>query len=190
FFSANELSVIVILTLASMLAITRERPTALSYVALFLLTGVAMFIGTKTAYIGVGFLLILTFIDVMISYPSRKVSPSQGIIYLLIASIFFASFPFVPMTENQVMHSEQVHMESPLHVERLGTTSSEHARMMLSSRDLYVSEIAQDFYHAPLLRKLFGLGLAGDYGRYPKMIEMDFFELFFSFGIIGSFVLL
>src|SRR5699024_3275158 len=57
-------------------------------------------------------------------------------------------------------------------------------------RDLYVSEIAQDFYHAPLLRKLFGLGLAGDYGRYPKMIEMDFFELFFSFGIIGSFVLL
>src|SRR5699024_7120002 len=123
FFSANELSVIVILTLAAMLTITRERPTVFSYIALFLLTGVAMFIGTKTAYIGVGLLLITTLIEGIVSYPHRKIRPSQGVVYLIVAVIFFISFPFVPMTENRVMHLEQVHVESPLHVERLSTHS-------------------------------------------------------------------
>lgn len=189
FFSANELSVIVILTLAGMLTITRERPTALADVALFLLTGVAMFTGTKTAYIGAGLLFITTIIDILMSYPAKRIRRSHGAMHLIVAGFFFISFPFVPMTKNQVMHVEQVHMDSPIRIEKIGTNLQESTQMMLSSRDVYVSEIAQDFSDAPLVRKLFGLGLAGDYGKHPKMIEMDFFELFFSFGIIGSFVL-
>src|SRR5699024_9704446 len=57
---------------------------------------------------------------------------------------------------------------------------------ILSSRHLYLQETKDDFMEADILRNAFGLGYAGDYEQGPKIIEMDFFDLFFSYGIIGT----
>src|SRR5699024_7093736 len=61
---------------------------------------------------------------------------------------------------------------------------------ILSSRHLYLQETKDDFIEADILRNAFGLGYAGDYEQEPKIIEMDFFDLFFSYGIIGTVLLL
>ena len=48
----------------------------------------------------------------------------------------------------------------------------------------------KDFYNeAPMSQKLLGMGYAGNYKEQPKLIERDFHDWFYSFGIIG-FILL
>ena len=48
----------------------------------------------------------------------------------------------------------------------------------------------KDFYkEAPMSQKLLGMGYAGNYKADPKLIERDFHDWFYSFGIIG-FILL
>ena len=63
-------------------------------------------------------------------------------------------------------------------------------QQMMSSRDIYLEDIKADYVQAIPIRKLIGLGYAGDYEKNPKMIEMDFFDLFFSYGIIGTLIML
>ena len=57
--------------------------------------------------------------------------------------------------------------------------------VLLSNRDVYLYRTHTHFVEAPIHQKLFGLGYAGNWEENPKLIEMDFFDLFYSFGIIG-----
>ncbi|MED1673254.1 O-antigen ligase family protein [Pallidibacillus thermolactis] len=57
--------------------------------------------------------------------------------------------------------------------------------IILSSRDIYFETIYNDYVNSDILHKLFGLGYAGFYEDSPKLIEMDFFDIFFSLGVIG-----
>lgn len=65
-------------------------------------------------------------------------------------------------------------------------TDSRILNIILSSRVLYFENIYADYYESDFMHKLFGLGYAGFYEGSPKLIEMDFFDIFFSYGIIGS----
>src|SRR5699024_824301 len=60
---------------------------------------------------------------------------------------------------------------------------------ILSSRHLYLQVTKDDFIEADILRNDFGLGYAGDYEQEPNIIAMDFFDLFFIYGIIGTVLL-
>ena len=60
--------------------------------------------------------------------------------------------------------------------------------LILSSREEYLAEHQRQFAEAPLAQKLFGMGYSGNYTKEPKMIEMDFYDLFYSLGIIGFIV--
>ena len=62
--------------------------------------------------------------------------------------------------------------------------------LLLSSRELFLEKQKNDFIKAPISQKLFGMGYAGNYTDEPKMVEMDFYDLLFSFGIIGTLILL
>src|SRR5699024_11452860 len=55
--------------------------------------------------------------------------------------------------------------------------------------DSYLRDTYADFQAAPTKQKLFGLGYGGNYTKEPKTIEMDFFDLFFSIGIVGTVVM-
>ena len=57
-------------------------------------------------------------------------------------------------------------------------------KILLSSRNVYFEQVYTDYVHSSMWHKFFGLGYAGIYEHSPKLVEMDFFDLFFSFGII------
>lgn len=190
FFSANELSVITILLFASVVTITRQRRTASAYVALFSLAGMGMLIGTKTAYVGIALLLIVHLFELIITY-RKKVFRSKDIwASALLALLFFGAMPLIPATTNSIQnHTDIAHMSGP-HVEQLPFKSSVQTSNLLSSRQHYLYDTVRDFRRASLVRKSFGLGYAGDYQGEPKMIEMDLPELLFSYGYVGTIVLL
>lgn len=73
---------------------------------------------------------------------------------------------------------EQALMESPI------------LQIILSSRNIYFSHIYGMYEEAGPVQQLFGMGYAGNYEEIRKLIEMDFFDLFFSFGILGIILIL
>lgn len=59
-------------------------------------------------------------------------------------------------------------------------------RLLLSSRDIFLVNKNNEFKEANFGQKLFGLGYSTTKeNSHTKMIEMDFFDLFYAFGIIG-----
>lgn len=62
--------------------------------------------------------------------------------------------------------------------------------MLLSSRNLFFTQQYNQFLNADLPQKLFGMGYAGNYTDTRKLIEMDLFDMFFSYGILGTLFLL
>ncbi|REJ08799.1 hypothetical protein DYE48_12280 [Halobacillus trueperi] len=73
---------------------------------------------------------------------------------------------------------EQALIESPI------------LKIILSSRNIYFAHIYGMYEEADVVQKTFGMGYAGNYEDIRKLIEMDFFDLFFSFGILGILLIL
>lgn len=64
-------------------------------------------------------------------------------------------------------------------------TDSEMKSLIYSDRDKFLKVYKQYYKEAPLSQKLFGMGYAGNYTTKMKLVEMDFYDLFFAFGIVG-----
>lgn len=69
-------------------------------------------------------------------------------------------------------------------------TDSEMKSLIYSDRDKFLKVYKQYYKDAPLSQKLFGMGYAGNYTVKIKLIEMDFHDLFFAFGIVGFLIYL
>lgn len=69
--------------------------------------------------------------------------------------------------------------------EKVAEKKEETQAIIFSGRQLF-EQMYKDFYkEAPMSQKLLGMGYAGNYKAEPKLIERDFHDWFYSFGIIG-----
>ena len=178
FYSANELSVIIIILLTLTIIYFHEKRTFLPLIAFSFILSMIPMIGTKTAFYG-AIIIIISFFALSIF--TKQIKQNLPLLAVTIVGILF--LPLTPyMTNNKVT-------ESP--IEKTEKTEQDiKFQQMMSSRDIYLEDIKADYLQATPIRKLVGLGYAGDYEKNPKMIEMDFFDLFFSYGIIGTFIIL
>src|SRR5690625_3087118 len=187
FFSANELSVIIILLLGILLARFREGPALSTWIAFLLLVSVLPMIGTKTAFIGGVLLLIIYTLYLLGKYRLRMLQNKNSILFIGVVIIFFCLLPVTPIVSNtapaETTQVQETAEPQTMHV-------SPFIQKILSSRHLYLQETKDDFMEADILRKAFGLGYAGDYEQEPKIVELDFFDLLFSYGLIGTILLL
>lgn len=176
FFAANELSVIVLVLVTSSMIAVIFQPTNLHIIAYLSLFTVIPMIGTKTALYGGMFLLSLTVFTLPFVMQKKK-----QLIIALAALIFFILIPSTPGMKNQEVKEATTHEVAE---------NTHHKQVdLLSSRDIYVSQLQQNFTVATPLRKLFGLGYGGDQAV-AKMAEMDFYDLFFAYGYVGTVFLL
>lgn len=185
FFAANELSVIVIILIGLTLSILYRTQSLPSLLTFLLLLSTAPMIGTKTAFAG-SMILLLAFI--LLS--RQHIFKNKTITFILITTMaFIILLPFTPIGENlsllQTTSNDQVKSTDQIKEDANGLPNQ-----LLSSRDVYLAQTKEDFMEANIMRKAFGLAYAGNYLDQQKLIEMDFFDLFFSFGMIGSLFLL
>lgn len=62
--------------------------------------------------------------------------------------------------------------------------------MIFSGREIF-EKMYEDYYaEAPTSQKLFGMGYSGNFKGNPKLIERDFHDWFYTFGIVGFALLL
>ncbi|MDY7044969.1 O-antigen ligase family protein [Virgibacillus sp. M23] len=189
FFSANELSVITLILFTIMIINLLQHKRLLNWIAYILILSMLPMIGTKTAYLGG---LILIAIHIIYSLWRAKLQiwkDKHTTILFLILLLFVCLIPYSPMGSNTITGNEQQLNNPEMETDEGKEYSSKYAiilKKVLSSRDVFFADVKTNYLHADILRKLFGLGYAGDYQKEPKLVEMDFFDLFFSFGIIGS----
>lgn len=215
FYSANELSVTIIILLGLTLGnfsyeeanvITANRSNAFkehtfsrrlsriplsiaptSWLAFLLMLSMTPMIGTKTAF-AAG--ILLTYFYTFYRFLKYKWQ-FQTILLAAFVILFSFLLPFSPVIANTTtINLEDQSDKNDIRESDRHTESSNLTKVLLSSRNIYFKQIKGDFLAAKKMRKLFGIGFAGDFKNEPKLIEMDFFDLFFSYGYIGTFWLL
>lgn len=178
FFSANELSVIVLILLTLAIVQFHLQSSWHAILTYSIILSMTPMIGTKTAFYG-GIIIAFSYLIFLLFSWKQKMKLA------LITStvLFIILLPLTPAIKNETAIKDSASFTEQM-------IQEEKVKQMLSSRDIYLAQTKQDYAAASFIRKLVGLGYAGDYNEEPKTIEMDFYELFFSYGIIGFVLLL
>lgn len=191
FFAANELSVMVIILLGLSMSNLLFDQTFTAWLAFILNISMLPMIGTKTSFLGGLFLLALWAIYLLFRYKLQIWKHKHALLFFLIVILFICFIPISPIASNTAQTDHEIKPSAETETEpETAYEGSALIQKLLSSRNIYFQDTKTDYMEAKGLRKAFGLGYAGDYKQEPKLIEMDFFDLFFSYGIIGSIFLI
>ena len=177
----------------------------------------SIMVGTKVGYgaivLTLGVALFFSFIEYIINRKKEK----KGFTYLvntIVAAVVLGGLivltPHTPIAKNMGIHMQiyeykksvqeekdrkegKVIKEDPEDAKKHAKgelTDSEVKSLIYSDRDKFLKTYKQYYKDAPLSQKLFGMGYAGNYTDKIKLIEMDFHDLFFAFGIVGFLIYL
>ncbi len=172
----------------------------------------SIMVGTKVGYgaivVTLGVALFFSFIEYMMNRKKEGKGFPQ-LVNTIVALVVLAGLgvltPLTPIAKNMGIHLQiyeykkavreeqerkegKVVKEDPAEAKKHAQgelTDSEVKSLIYSDRDKFL-KVYQGYYkEAPLSQKLFGMGYAGNYTKKIKLIEMDFHDLFFAFGIVG-----
>ncbi|WP_144551821.1 O-antigen ligase family protein [Bacillus mycoides] len=171
-------------------------------------------VGTKVGYGAIVLTLGITLLFSFIEYMMQRKKVDKGVshlvntfVVLVVLGSLLAVTPLTPIAKNMGIHLQiyedkklaseeqarkegKVITEDPEEAKRRAEgklTSGEMNSLIYSDRDTFLQVYEQYYKEAPTSQKLLGMGYAGNYNNADaiKLIEMDFHDLFFAFGIIG-----
>lgn len=180
----------------------------------FVLLSVAMLgLGTKVGYGGILIVLLSVFFGSLLlllttkEYPARQRVKANSFISLILLIALIVVTPFTPVFGNMYAHLDILGIsleKPPVELDSDGNeippedgeeeepliSGEQFENLVFSSRETYKADYVEQFKDAPISQKLFGMGFAGNYDapqphKPLKMIEMDFHDWLFSFGILG-----
>lgn len=211
FFAGNDLSSIFAIMFPIVVLYSVHKTTSFSKVYYWMPTVLAMYasimIGTKVGYGAIVITLGIALFFLFIEYMMHRKTEGKGFTYLVntvVAAVVLGGLlvltPQTPIAKNMSIHlqiyeykksvqdekdrkegkvvTEEEHKQGEL-------TDSEMKSLIYSDRDKFLKVYKQYYKEAPLSQKLFGMGYAGNYTTKMKLVEMDFHDLFFAFGIVG-----
>jgi len=175
-------------------------------------------VGTKVGVGAIfGTMVVAVFMCFVQAFLQRKDRNKKS--YLLngiLATVVFAGAlaytPFSPFLKNMGFHvqildekkevkkaeekkEEKTHHKPPVTQEEKAKEKEiekkeETQAIIFSGREIF-EKMYKDYYaEAPTSQKLFSMGYAGNFKEKPKLIERDFHDWFYTFGIVGFILLL
>lgn len=215
FYAANDIGVILALSLPILMWITfvTENKNWLIFNWMnILLTMLSLFtIGTKVGHLAVIITLIIAIISYVYEIIANKNNDQLTKVNSIITVIFFMftlfATPYLPAYTNSsgqiatlieqgsgsknngnVDEEDEVSISDEEDI--FGESSTSRSEIVngvvYSGRSGFLSLHQEFFKKAPIVQKLFGMGYAGNYEKSPEVIERDFHDIFYQFGIIGS----
>lgn len=204
FFSGNEISVIIGVGFGFMLLAYMDRKAEkeiLWKLPLVMLTiYAALTVGTKVA---LGSILVILGVGVLLALYQwwKKRGWLNAIVLPVLIVLTFAAIPYTAIGNNLGLTLERIEQQpssveenaneatNDTEAEQNTGEASQPVEELLSSRGDYFDEKVHQYENAVVTQKLFGMGRGGNYEEIPKLVEMDFFDWFFNFGIIGFLLL-
>ncbi|MEG2293308.1 MAG: O-antigen ligase family protein [Carnobacterium sp.] len=161
-----------------------------------------LLVGTKVGYGAVILTLPVAVFAIVLEFffnnkKSNKVYIANAIIAIvLIGGVIFIT-PYMSVASNTDVHvnyiKENEQTKTKEEKKKINEASKKEQEkkaqidgLIFSGRDVYLERYKGFFEEAPVSQKLFGMGYGGNYVDQPKTIEMDFYDIFYQFGIIGS----
>lgn len=188
FYAGNEIGIVLALLFPFLYLIVNKTN---SYKCLFLIIPVVLameIIGTKTAMLGLLLSTIVFFIYYLIRVKSGKVK--QLIITSIILLIIICSSPNLPVITN-IKNILDIFNDRLANEENRDDDLTDEAvtKVLFSDRDYYAKKIKRIYLNSNIQNKLFGVGFTNresiDDENITKLIELDFHDIFYRYGIIG-----
>lgn len=175
-------------------------------------------VGTKVGYgaaiVALFIALLMQSFELFLSRGTEKYKTNllRNIIITITIVTLIGITPFTPIYKNTFTHLKLLGIELPSETNSFDENQKDDTQsqvkdkkhnnksnainekqvenLILSSRDIFLAKEKDDFKKSPISQKLLGMGYAGNYTNQPKIIEMDFYDLFYSLGILGTIVIL
>jgi len=213
FYAGNEIGAImsILLPITMLYAVqkTKKWSDLKCWVPFVALSVSMLALGTKVGYGGIIVVLLSTLIGSLALWVWKKQSifKLNTVLSGLFLTILIVVTPFTPVFNNMYAHlgilgidfsneenpelgqgeepgEEEVIDEEPT------INGEQFQNLVFSSREQYAENYQNEFRYVPISQKLLGMGFAGNYDEESKeqplkVIEMDFHDFFYSFGILG-----
>ena len=214
FFSGNEISAILGMGFCgAMIYYLFIKKGSLAQIICTLLVAVMIWamltIGTKVAFGAALLVLGLAFLLLLVQAIIKRNNFIQAGVMLVLLAVTVLISPEMPIGNNlglsvdmaneKAAQQQEEAQAPPLPEGEEGETPppgsirqwSSWQLMALNGREEFFGTVLYYFEHAPVIQKVFGMGIGGNYtGKEPRIIEMDILDWFFGFGYIGTFILI
>lgn len=213
FYAGNELGSILAILCPVVILYSIEKTTSLAksyfWIPSILMIFSLFAVGTKVGFGAIvgtfAIAIFMCFIQAFLQRKERKKKPYllNGFIAIVVFAGVLGYLPFSPIYKNMGLHVQIFEQQQVAQKEHKKEHKKDHATkeevkkekeeeqkaetqaLIFSGRELFV-KMYKDFYNeAPMSQKLLGMGYGGNFKEYPKLIERDFHDLFYTFGIIG-----
>ncbi|MDX6154082.1 O-antigen ligase family protein [Marinococcus sp. PL1-022] len=219
FFSGNELSAIMTMILPFVVIYLLRKTNFIQQIIVFFVIVLSMWamltVGTKVTLIGV---VVSAGLGLVLSI--ARLRHKQWLNFILMILLIIGLVGFIPSSpignnlglaletsENDSAAQEEEDSESSgsggsEEIESEDETTKQRFEeslsnipmhsVLFSGRVGFMAESMQQYVNAPTAQKAFGMGRSGNYvsADSAKSIEMDFFDWFFNFGILGFVILI
>lgn len=144
-------------------------------------------LGTKVGFGAIVIVLILALLMSLYGLFKNHSGWLRPIMLLVLFVGTFCYFPFSSIAKNMNMHLNRLESNQSQAVGDVKSNAPavQVENLVLSGRENFLMVQKQYFSEAPVLQKLFGMGYGGNYPEQPKLIEMDFYDVFYSLGLFG-----
>ncbi|MFD3446800.1 O-antigen ligase family protein [Microbacteriaceae bacterium 4G12] len=212
FYAGNELGAILALAMPIVLLYTIQQTTSMKKLYYWIPTLLMIFsllaVGTKVGYGAIFASLATALVMCLIQlFLERKNEAKKKVLLLhsiLTAIVFIGVIvitPLTPIAKNTGLHMQLIEQQAGSQAakpeppekkkeEEQKRQQEEAAALIFSGRQKFLEMYKVYFKEAPLSQKLFGMGYGGNFKEQPKMVERDFHDMFFSFGIVGFLVIM
>lgn len=198
FYAANEIGAILaigfpIVTLYAIRHINNTK-TLYYWIPVGLLIYSLFAIGTKVGYGSLIAVVTLSLLLVIFHFYKNKTVHKTTLIMMILTTIFVALYtPFSPIAKNIGIHLSiiqyQTSQDEMKNIEKLDNEDQSYdnrdENVWLSGRDEFLYKYKMYYGQSPTIQQWLGMGYGSNFVDRVKLIEMDFYDLFFSLGIIG-----
>ena len=188
FFAANEIGTITILLLSSQLYFLKPNKKYRIFIFCLILFSIT-FIGTKVSFIGMIIMTILIAVFLIIKW-KKEVYLTSFLLILSALGIGLIS-PTIINFNTRVQNIDEVETKN---IRRLDEFIEKAAllktiRLALNGREDFFATNLYVYNHSKISNKFLGIGWTDweeiDYDCEPKLIEIDYLDIFIHYGIIG-----
>lgn len=195
FYAANEIGAILVLLFPYLYYFVFKRESIIKTSIIFILVIISITIlGTKTSFFG---LLIAEILYLIYFLCHRKQNRGLGfkmcLILILLSFVVIPQLPAVKNLQNSIIDVNAVEEDKDNEDEIVMFPNNQFLdkviKVVYSGRQIFCYRVAKIYKSAPLSDKIFGLGFVNrpaiNNKHIEKLVEIDLFDIFFHYGILG-----
>lgn len=208
FYSANEIGVVIAIIFPLLFLYINKKVKLSICLALLLVLFTSFLIGTKISFFGCVLGIIMCLVYYLVNHKKyKKINYIVPILLLIFVGLISSNLPVmkninkrmnwynkVNKTEEKVTSNSNVNNTQKVSTDTKSKVTNTNAKFLLSSRDKLFSRNYDIYKKRPIVEKMFGMGFSNrkviNNKRIEKLIEMDFFDILFRYGIVGLIIYL